>query len=62
MEADFFVTDEALQHLQLGVGSEQADLLRAFDLHRARILEAAAGSIVVNAVVHTFWIQETSSS
>jgi hypothetical protein len=43
MEADFFVSDEALQRLQADVGTEQADFLRAFDLHRSRILEAAAG-------------------
>jgi hypothetical protein len=43
MDVDFFVSDEALRQLQSDVGTEQADLLRAFDLHRSRILEAAAG-------------------
>jgi len=42
MDVDFFVSDEALRQLQSDVGSEQADFLRVFDLHRPRILEAAA--------------------
>ncbi len=41
MDADFIVSEEALQHLQSGLGEAEADFLRAFDLHRERILEAA---------------------
>lgn len=41
LEAAFFVSEEALRKLQSDIGSEEGDLLRAFDAHRPRILDAA---------------------
>ncbi len=42
MDADFIVSEQALHHLQSGLQDDQADFLRAFDLHRERILEVAS--------------------
>jgi len=42
MEASFFVTAEALRHLQPGLPTDEASLLEAFDSNRDRICAAAA--------------------
>jgi hypothetical protein len=42
MEAAFFVTEEALQRVQLNMQLNEVGLLRAFDLNRELIQAAAA--------------------
>jgi hypothetical protein len=42
MEWSFFVTEDALKRLQPNVRCDEADLLHAFDCHRASIYAAAA--------------------
>jgi hypothetical protein len=42
MEASFFVTVDALRKIQPGVLSDEASLLRAFDLNRDLICATAA--------------------
>lgn len=42
MESSFFVTAEALMKVQPDAPSDEAGLLRAFDVNRARIYAAAA--------------------
>ena len=42
MEASFFVTEDALRHLQPGIRFEEAELLGAFDANRDLIYAVAA--------------------
>jgi hypothetical protein len=42
MEASFYVTEDALKRIQPDLRSDEAGLLRAFDLHRVLIQMAAA--------------------
>ena len=41
MEASFYVTEDALKRIQPDLRSDEAELLRAFDLHRVLIQMAA---------------------
>jgi hypothetical protein len=42
MEAPFFVDERALKQIQPDMPSDEAGLLKAFDLHRERIYATAA--------------------
>ena len=42
MEAAFFITNQALQHLQPDATGDEDSMLAVFDRHRARICAAAA--------------------
>ena len=42
MESSFFITEDALRHIQPGAPLDEAGLLRVFDLNRDRIHAAAA--------------------
>jgi hypothetical protein len=42
LEVSFFVTDEALRHLQPGASKDETGALAAFGTHRDRVLGAAA--------------------
>lgn len=42
MEASFFVTEDALKHMQPELNRDEAGLLNAFDMNRTRIYAAAA--------------------
>jgi Protein of unknown function (DUF1488) len=42
MEASFYVTEGALKRIQPDLRSDEAELLRAFDLHRVLIQMVAA--------------------
>src|SRR4051812_10667153 len=42
LEVSFFVTDEALRHLQPGASADETSLLAVFEAHHDRVLRAAA--------------------
>jgi uncharacterized protein DUF1488 len=41
-EVSFFVTDDALRHLEPGASADETGLLAVFEAHRDRVLGAAA--------------------